>query len=99
MDGFVFICTNETEAECFERKLFGTSQKYAEPALKVRKGQRGFLLNIQSDVLFGSFTAASDCVRDIDTMAWRGAFPYQVRVEWAGIKKVGNARTALRKAG
>jgi len=60
-NGFLFICTDHTQAECFERKLFGDTGRCQEEVLKIRRGDfPGFLYNISSRKLFGVFEAISD---------------------------------------
>jgi hypothetical protein len=87
-----FICTNETEAECFQRALFGDTMKFWDEIKDVKKGDILFLYNVQTDVLFGPFTAESDGKRDIEPDAWGGRFPAQVRVGWKAISMIKNAR-------
>ena len=82
--GYIFACTNASEQECFEKLLFGTSKPYAAAAMRVRKGDFLFLLNIESDLLYGIFKASSDGKVNIDPDAWKGKYPYQVKVEPVG---------------
>jgi DNA modification methylase len=79
--GYIFACTNKTEKECFDRMLFSTNKIYAEKALQVKKGDMLFLLNLETDVLYGPFKAESDGKKDIVPEAWGGKYPYQVVVE------------------
>jgi len=82
--GYVFACTNRTEEESFKRLLFGTNKVYAPGAMRVKKGDFLFLLNLDSDVLYGIFRAASHAQVNIEPEAWSGRYPYQVRVEPIG---------------
>lgn len=84
--GQIFTCTNKSENECFERMLFGTNRLYAPAVIRVRKGDLLFLLNLDTDMLYGVFRAASDAGVNIDPEAWRGKYSYQVRVEPIGKK-------------
>lgn len=84
--GQIFTCTNKSENECFERMLFGTNRLYAPAVIRVRKGDLLFLLNLDTDMLYGVFRATSDAGVNIDPEAWRGKYPYQVRVEPIGKK-------------
>jgi hypothetical protein len=58
--GFVFVCSRATQNECLARMLFGSTLEYEDKTLKVTKGALGFLLNLDTDVLFGVFEAVSD---------------------------------------
>jgi len=93
--GHIFACTSKSEQECFDRMLFATSRVYGENVLKIEKGDLLFLLNLDSDTLYGTFRAKSKGARDIIPDAWNGRYPYQVQVlrngtvhSLAGAKKV-----------
>jgi len=60
--------------------LFATSRVYGENALKIEKGDLLFLLNLDKDILYGTFRAKSKGARDIIPEAWNGRYPYQVQV-------------------
>lgn len=82
--GYIFSCTNKTEKEGLKRLLFGTNRIYAYGAMKVKKGDFLFLLNLDSDLLHGIFRAASDAQLNIEPEAWGGKYPYQVKVTPVG---------------
>jgi DNA modification methylase len=80
--------------------LFGTSKLYAADVLAVKSGDILFLLNVNSDVLYGIFRAKSDGRQNIIPEAWNGKYPYQVEVEPLGnIQAVKDAKKALQKLG
>ncbi|NIO37358.1 DNA methylase, partial [Candidatus Bathyarchaeota archaeon] len=81
MQGQLFACTTKTKDECFERLLFGTNRAYAPAAMRVRKGHYLFLLDLDSDLLYGVFRATSEAKMNIEPSAWQGKYPYQVEVE------------------
>jgi len=62
--------------------LFGSNEKYEEYALRVRRGETGFLYNYQTKKLYGVFEAESDGGFNLVSDAWGGRFPYQVQVKW-----------------
>lgn len=98
--GLIFACTNKSENECFERLLFGTNRPYAPSAMRVKEGDFLFLLNLDSDILYGVFRAGSKAKKDIEPQAWAGRYPYQVKVEPIGeIIPIENAKKLLRKLG
>lgn len=81
--GFLFICKNRTQAECFKKRLFGDTARSKEEVLSIKKGDSpGFLYNVESRKLFGIFEAVSDGGYNLDPTAWNGIFPWQVKVEW-----------------
>jgi DNA modification methylase len=78
---FIFACTDSSQDECLKRMLFGTSKQYGALAIRVKKGDFLFLLNLDTDLLYGVFRATSDWKLNIEPDAWKGNYPYQVRVE------------------
>lgn len=78
--GYVFVCTTKTKKECISRSLFGTDKLHAQNARRVKKGDPLFLLNVETDTLYGVFHAASKGGKNLVPKAWSGRFPYQVKV-------------------
>ncbi len=78
--GHIFACTRKSEKECLDRMLFATSRVYGESVLKIKKDDLLFLLNLETDTLYGTFRAKSDGAKNIVPEAWRGRYPYQVQV-------------------
>jgi len=88
MKGYIFACTDKTEKECFDYMVFATNKLYGDNVFQIEKGDVLFLYNMDSDRLYGVFKAKSSGRKDIVPEAWRGAYPYQVRVEKNGETKV-----------
>jgi SAM-dependent methyltransferase len=98
--GFIFACTNKSEVECLERSLFATDKVYGPIVMRIRKGDLLFLNNIDTDILHGVFKAVSDGNINIETEAFDGRYPYQVRVESLGkVRALGTAKKVLQKMG
>jgi DNA modification methylase len=64
--------------------LFATNKVYGDNVLKIKKGDILFLVNLDTDTLYGSFRAKSDGGKDLVPEAWKGKYPYQVRVQKNG---------------
>jgi DNA modification methylase len=79
-NGHIFACTSKSERECFDRMLFATSRIYGENVLKIRRGDLLFLLNLDTDTIYGTFLAKSHGAKNIVPEAWKGRYPYQVQV-------------------
>jgi len=79
--GFILACTSKSEQECFDRLLFATNKLYGDNVLKIKKGDKLFLLNIDTDTLYGTFKAKTDGGKNLVPEAWKGRYPYQVRVQ------------------
>jgi len=83
--GHIFACTSKSEQECFDRMLFATSRVYGESVLKIKKGDLLFLLNLDTDILYGTFRAKSGGAKNLVPEAWKGRYPYQVQVSGNGV--------------
>lgn len=87
MSAFIFLCDDQTENECLERLLFGTSgtDAYLNYFSQIKIGDNLFLYNYTSKALKGPFRAVSLCQPNIEPNAWLNAningYPYQVRVD------------------
>src|SRR5919199_1340780 len=79
-NGHIFACTSKSERECFDRMLFATTHVYGENVLKIRSGDLLFLVNLDTDTLYGTFLAKSQGAKNIVPEAWKGRYPYQVQV-------------------
>ena len=98
--GFLFACTEKSEKECFDRSLFATDKVYAPIVIRVRKGDLLFLNNLDTDTLYGVFKAVSDGEYNIQPDAWKGKYPYQVKVDILGEKiSFEKAKKSLNKLG
>jgi len=65
--------------------LFATSRVYGESVLKIKKGDLLFLLNLDTDILYGTFRAKSSGAKNLVAEAWKGRYPYQVQVSGNGV--------------
>lgn len=83
-----FACDNNTQRECFSKKLFGEKDLPDDP---VKQGDHLILHNYEQDIQFGPFKADSDQERNIDPTAWNGRFTAQVRVTWEDIYQLPDA--------
>jgi DNA modification methylase len=98
--GFIFACTDRSEAECLGRLLFGTEKAYGPIVIRIRQGDLLFLNNIETDVLHGVFRAVSNGSVDIEPDAFEGKYRYQVKVEPLGdIIGLGKAKRVLTNLG
>ena len=86
MSGYIFYCSEQTEAECLKRSLVGAPQTSAAWAVAIRPGDTLFLYNYETGDIFGPLAAAStvDCY---EPNAWGGRFPVQVRIAAAPVLK------------
>jgi DNA modification methylase len=96
--GFLFACTNKSEAECLNGPIFATEKVYGPEVIRIRKGDILFLNNIDTDVLYGAFRALTDGGFNLVPEAFNGRYEYQVKVEPIGkISRVENAFKILYK--
>jgi len=83
---WIFVCNDDTQFECWERKLFGVNRAYP---LKVRKGDFCLLYNYSSageHLIHGIYQAVSNGGKNIEPTAWGGKYPFQVRVKLNSIE-------------
>jgi len=98
INGYVFVCSKNTESECFKESLFGSGKAYGPAVLRIKRGDILFLNNLDKDILYGIFRAASDGELNIQPEAWHGKYPYQVKVEVpTNMLELSNAKRILRK--
>ena len=79
LSGYLFACSNTTEAECFNRGLFGGRTSLGRLD-EIAPGLPLLLYNVQSKELSGPYAAAS-YEGEHQPDAWGGSFPCQVLVE------------------
>lgn len=100
MQAHIFACTTKSESECLNKMLFATNKIYEEKAFLVKKGDILFLLNIDTDKLYGLFIAETDGGENLDPEAFNGKYPFQVKVRTNGeLKSITRAKNVLSKMG
>lgn len=85
--GYIFLCSDQTEQECLEKSLFGGQEKYQGRVKGLQPGHTLFLYNYKSKKLHGVFKALTEVKKDIIPGAWKGEFPWQVKVERIDVVK------------
>jgi DNA modification methylase len=100
LQGHIFACTKNSESECLQRLLFATNQIYEEKIYSVKKGDVVFLINLDTNKIYGPFIAETDGSVNIQPEAFKGKYPFQVKVRPNGeLKVLSNAKTLLSKLG
>lgn len=79
--GYFFLCNNETQQECLDRKLLGSTMVYQKVIPRINPGDKLFLYNYNTRRLHGVFIAVSQSEKNIVPEAWGGMYPWQVRFE------------------
>ena len=98
--GFIFKCSNRSEAECFDRSLFGADKLVADEVLSLEPGDKLFLFNVDDDSLAGVYTAATHGGHRIVSNAWKGRYPYQIAIRTdKQTTQIHNAKETLRSVG
>jgi hypothetical protein len=80
---FVFVCDEDTEQVCLDRKLVGTTLANGLWTSEIQLGDEIFLYNFQSGTIWGPFVAETR-IDQHDATAWSGRFPLQVRIAISG---------------
>jgi hypothetical protein len=93
--GYLFLCSNKTQKECFQERLFGLPQQFLGWVQQITIGTPIFLYNINSDTLFGTFKASSNGGYNLNPRAWGNMRPFedpaQVRIEHDIVHKIETA--------
>lgn len=80
--GYVFSCTDATQRECQEKKLFGSPERdLSVMSACIQPGTELLLFNFESCRLLGPFVAASAPGRRLEPSAFGGKFSAHVRAE------------------
>jgi len=53
INGYIFVCSKNTESECFKESLFGSGKAYGPAVLRIKRGDVLFLNNLDEDILYG----------------------------------------------
>jgi len=85
--GYFFLCNNETQQECLDRKLLGATLGYKKIIPQINIGDKLFLYNYSTRRLHGVFIAVSEAQENIEPDAWNGRYPWQVKFKIEGESK------------
>uniref|UniRef100_A0A251RUF5 Putative development/cell death domain-containing protein n=1 Tax=Helianthus annuus TaxID=4232 RepID=A0A251RUF5_HELAN len=77
--GMVFMCSSKTKADCFRYKVLGLPENKKDQVLKIYKGMRLFLFDVDLRLMYGIFKAAGPGGYNIEPKAFKSEFPSQVR--------------------
>lgn len=77
MNYWRYICNAGTRPECLRRQLVGDERKRP-----VSPGDTVLLYDYSDNDIYGPMTAITGSEENIVDAAWRGKYPYQVRVIW-----------------
>lgn len=96
--GFLFACTNKSEAECLDKLVFASEKFYGPVVIRIRRGDLLFLNNIDTDTIYGVFKAVTNGRINIKPDAFNGRYPYQVKVQPIGeVMALSKAKRQLNK--
>lgn len=76
--GMIFMCNSKTKGDCYHYKVLGLPANKKEKVLKIYKGMRLFLFDIDMKLLHGIYKAAGPGGYNIEHKAFNSAFPSQV---------------------
>eukprot|EP01047_Picozoa_sp_COSAG01_P028722 COSAG01_NODE_1940_length_8843_cov_65.051235_4_plen_1031_part_00 len=90
LEAYLFVCTNETEEECFRRELLGDKECMMDSVRRIGPCTRLYMLNVTSRVLFGEFRCVQNGINLVPE-AWvasksrgrktkQSTLPAQVRI-------------------
>ncbi|KAD3336430.1 hypothetical protein E3N88_31949 [Mikania micrantha] len=77
--GMVFMCSSKTKTDCFRYKILGLPESKKDQVLKIYRGMRLFLFDVDLRLMYGIFKAAGPGGYNIEPNAFKSEFPSQVR--------------------
>lgn len=93
---FFTWCFDRLEKDCVDKGLLVLGKWAHRHLQSVKKGDIGFLLNVDHDELLGIFEAEGPGQLNADTHFWSGKYPAQVKVHQVGeLKRITSAASKL----
>ncbi|CAO2824962.1 unnamed protein product [Amaranthus hypochondriacus] len=77
--GMIFMCSSDTKKDCYRYKVLGLPAGKKENVLKIYKGMRLFLFDVDLRMMYGIYKAAGPGGYNIEPRAFKSQFPSQVR--------------------
>jgi len=94
--GLILKCSDSSEADCYELSVFGADVLARDAVLMIEPGDKLFLLNVGTNTLTGTFEAASKGGYRLVPQAWKGQYPYQVKIQPTnGVHTISQAKESL----
>jgi len=87
MEYWRYLCNAGTRPECLRSQLVGDEEQRP-----VSLGDTILLYDYSENDVYGPMTALTESTKHLEKDAWRGRYPFQVRVSWDDLYRITSSR-------
>jgi hypothetical protein len=98
--GYLFLCQSKSINNCIKNKKLSCSEKQVDIAQEIQNGSLVFLLNYESNKLFGPFTVSEEFNTGLEPGTWNTALDNEslsgnIAVSWENLHELKEATNKI----